>query len=386
MPGDAALQGNASPDLVRFADAVLSEGKSLLLVRPDSDALHNISQSLQSLWLAHAPQLKVEHFSGRLSAGLLGLINASLAHQALPEVMQGNPHQPPQHLCLVHDAECLSLDELLLLQRVIEHFPGWQIRLVLLFKIALDTSEKFNALLQQPGKGLVIWQLHAPAPKSASAGRDRALKPALVGLGSLVVLGAAVIWLRPPTNVPGNLGATPKATASQTLLSSSAPADSVMAQGGPGQTATPATAVPAAPPGISPTATSPLFSGGASPQRPEAALAPVPDAPVPDAAVRGHRWLSALPQDFFVMIHSSHEQLQQAQRTIEAKPELGNARLIMLTAAAAETPPFVVVTGPFRTEERAQNYKTRQKLPASARIETVNNVLKQSRTDPKAKP
>lgn len=388
-PGDATLPADASPDLKRFADAVFNEGKSLLLVRSDTDALHSISQSLQTLGLARVPQLKVEHFSGHLSAGLLGLINATLADQALSAVMQSKPHKPPQHLCVVHDAECLSQDELLLLQRVIEHFPGWQARLVLLFKTTQDHSEKLQALLQQAGKGLVIWQLHTPAPKPSSAGHHRAIKPWLVGLGSSLVLGAAVIWLRPPTNPtnPANLGTSVSspatATASQTLLPSSVPADSALAP------ADPASAVPASPtaapgspnvpPESSPASAPPISS--TSPQRSEAAL-----PPVPDVAARGHRWLSAQPKDFFVLLHSSHERLLQAQRTMESKPELNNARLLMLNTATGEAPQFVIVTGPFRSEERAQNYKSRQKLPASARIEAVSTLLQRSRSGSKAKP
>ena len=378
MPGDAALQGNASPDLVRFADAVLSEGKSLLLVRPDSDALHNISQSLQSLWLAHAPQLKVEHFSGRLSAGLLGLINASLAHQALPEVMQGNPHQPPQHLCLVHDAECLSLDELLLLQRVIEHFPGWQIRLVLLFKIALDTSEKFNALLQQPGKGLVIWQLHAPSPKTASATAHQPHRLWWLGLLSLTMLGSAWVWLQWQKNQ----------TTNPTLLVDEAPA--------PNNPLT-AQSQSALPPIAAKKALDSAAQDSASVV--EESVSPMPTAssdvaaqtggslpPVPDVAVRGYRWLSGLPGDFFVIAHGNHDRLSLALGQIEARSELSTARVIMLNPTSAQTSRFLVVTGPFRSLERAQNFKIRQKLPTSSDIQEVRAVLDLSRAGPKAKP
>lgn len=372
MSGDSALQGDALPELMRFADALLSEGKSLLVARSDTQALNLIGQSLQTIWQKRAPQLKVEHFSGRLSVGLLGLVNATLADQALSSVMQGNTHQPPRHLCVVHDAECLSQDELRLLQRVIEHFPGWHTRLLLLFKTALDTSEKLELLLQQPDKGLVIWQLPQPPEQLASSGPTHGLKPWLMGLSSLLVLGAVVIWLRPPTHLPGKPDDSATERATPTLLPASAPADSAPAQ---------ADAMPVAPPASDQASAPPSVSASAPAQDTAPAL-----PPVPDVAARGQRWLSAQPKDFFVLIHSSHERLLQAQRTIESKPELSNARLIMLSTASTEPAQFVVVTGPFRSEERAQNYKTRQKLPATARIELVGSVLQKSRAGPKVRP
>lgn len=370
IPGNPALNNDTPPDLTRFANAVFSEGKSLLLVRSDADALHTISHSLQALWLTRAPQLKVEHFSGRLSAGLLGLVNATLAEQALPVVMQSGALEPPQHLCVVHDAECLSQDELLLLQRVIEHFPGWKIRLVLLFKTALDTSDKLNRLQQQPGKGLAIWQLHTPTPKPAQLHTNQRHRRWGLGLLALTVLASGWVWLQWSKDK----------TASSTPVVGESPAPDT-------QPATQAAdALPAVSTENAPASTAqdsasagpePLASSGAT-----AKTAP----PVPDVAVRGHRWLSGLPGNFFVITHGSHERLASALRQIEAKSELSTARVIMLNPTSTQASLFLVVTGPFRSLERAQNFKIRQKLPASIEIQEVSTVLSHSRTSPKAQP
>lgn len=380
IPGNPALNNDTPPDLTRFADAVFSEGKSLLLVRSDTDALHSISQSLQALWLTRAPQLKVEHFSGRLSAGLLGLINAILAEQALPVVMQSGTHELPQHLCVVHDAECLSQDELLLLQRVIEHFPGWKTRLVLLFKTALDTSEKLHVLLQHPGKGLVIWQLDAPTSTQPSSPPPvHHPKPHwLIGLVVLTLLGSA--WVLLP--LPKGTSTSPVPLLAQTPAPDTRP----MAQGPEPLPAASAENLPASTPHASaavqvvPATPTPAANNEAINQT------HVTLPPVPDVAIRGHRWLSGLPGNFFVITHGSHEGLASALRQIEAKSELSTARVIMLNPTSTHASLFLVVTGPFRSLERAQNFKIRQKLPASTEIQEVSAVLSLSRTSPKAKP
>lgn len=367
IPGNPALNNDTPPDLTRFADAVFSEGKSLLLVRSDTDALHTISHSLQALWLTRAPQLKVEHFSGRLSAGLLGLVNATLAEQALPAVMQSTTHEPPQHLCVVHDAECLSQDELLLLQRVIEHFPGWKIRLILLFKTALDTSEKLHVLLQQPGKDLVIWQLHTPTPKSAQLHTNQRHRRWGLGLLALTVLASAWVWLQWPKNQ----------TKSQPPLMSETPAPANQSPT-QRQSALPAMSVEKAP--------EPPMPAASNETAANASNADTPLPPVPDVAIRGHRWLSGLPGNFFVIAHGRHERLALALRQIESKAELSTARVVMLSPTSSQPSRFLVVTGPFRSLERAQNFKVRQKLPESTDIQEVSTVLAISRAGPKVKP
>jgi hypothetical protein len=99
---------------------------------------------------------------------------------------------------------------------------------------------------------------------------------------------------------------------------------------------------------------------------------------MPDVAARGRRWLSGLPQDSFVLEHGVFENAQQAQRLIKAHAELGNARIVMLKPTATMPSRFMVVTGPFRSLERAQNFKVRQQLPTQTHIEEVARVLQQS--------
>ena len=108
--------------------------------------------------------------------------------------------------------------------------------------------------------------------------------------------------------------------------------------------------------------------------------------PIPDAAQRGYRWLAALPQESFLILHGSHSSALQAKRQIDSKPELVNARMVMLKPTDTESTRFWVVTGPFRSQERAENFRVRQNLPVSTLILETSDVLKRSRPAPKNKP
>jgi hypothetical protein len=57
---------------------------------------------------------------------------------------------------------------------------------------------------------------------------------------------------------------------------------------------------------------------------------------------------------------------------------LANARIVMLQSLKGAPARYLVVTGPFRSQERAQNFKARQQLPPQTHIEEVSRVLQQS--------
>jgi hypothetical protein len=96
--------------------------------------------------------------------------------------------------------------------------------------------------------------------------------------------------------------------------------------------------------------------------------------------------LAALPQESFLILHGSHSSALQAKRQIDSKPELVNARMVMLKPTDTESTRFWVVTGPFRSQERAENSRVRQNLPVSTLILETSDVLKRSRPVPKTKP
>jgi hypothetical protein len=113
-----------------------------------------------------------------------------------------------------------------------------------------------------------------------------------------------------------------------------------------------------------------------------AALPQVPAAAdtrndVPEIALRGLQWLTLQSPEFFVVEHGAFQTAAQAQSLIRSKDELANARVLMRKTANPGGR-FVVITGPFRSQERAQNYKDRENLAPQTPVRRVSDVLEDS--------
>lgn len=409
-------------DLTKWASALVQDRRGLMVWRQDAPALIAVSQALQAHWQTQVPQLAMAHFSGHQPAGLLGRINESLTQQGLQQAMESGPNPEPHSIWFVHDAECFSEDELLLLLRLNEHFPGLKIRWVLLFNTALPMPADKQALLDKaPGRWLQ-WTVTSPArtlalrpepltPALASVAKSlRSSSVELWGLGLVVLLGLGV-WLLLHNTTQGKTGypqrttvqATPDPAPDQTKPQSNGAIgpnkDSVQTVGSasdsnlnpalsPTMNVTPLPIQGAPLPGQGAMSPPPADMGrvlersGLPPEtasdlrsRPQT-LPPPP--PMPEVAQLGLRWLNTLPKDSLLLEHGVFETAQQAQRLLRVQNELGSARVVMLKATASEPTRFIVVTGPFRSEERARNFMARKRLPEQTRIEEVGRVLQKS--------
>ncbi len=410
-------------DLAKWARAVLHDGRGLMVLRHDAPALISVCEAMQAHLQAQAPELKIAHFSGHQPAGLLGQINEGLTQQGLQNAMQSGPVPEPQSIWFVHDTECFSSDELLLLLRLNAHFPGWKIRWVLLFNVSQALPSDKQALLDKAPDGWLQWT--SPAPNHPLALRPAAPPPALIdvtlqlrntsvelwGLGLVAVLGLGV-WLllhnttqvgsdRPqriatpitdhpkpeqtklqddgtigPNTAPGQPAGSAADAGTHAVLRPAMNAPSLPSQGAP----LPEPEAISPPPGDMGRV---LERSGSVPEvapdrQPKPQTPPRP--PMPEVAQRGLLWLKTLPQDSLLLEHGMFETAQQAQRLLRIQSELASARVVMLKATDTQPTRFIVVTGPFRSEERARNFMARKRLPEQTRIEKVGSVLQNSET------
>jgi hypothetical protein len=96
---------------------------------------------------------------------------------------------------------------------------------------------------------------------------------------------------------------------------------------------------------------------------------------LPEVARTGARWLKALPADTLVVEHGTFSTADQAQKLKAKHKELGTARIIAVRKAPnADEWQYSVVTGPFRSEDRAKTYVSRLDWRASTRIRGTDKL------------
>ena len=148
-------------------------------------------------------------------------------------------------------------------------------------------------------------------------------------------------------------------------------------------------------PGPLPAATASASSSVSVP----AAVAPPPAPPepvkeaavkviteLPDAAIKGRLWLKSLPTDAFVLEHQSFDTVKEARAFTKDKEWLVNARIAPVFTLGKDEARFAVMTGPFRSIDRAKNTISRLKLSSNVTITSVQMATNQSEPSKANKP
>ncbi len=143
---------------------------------------------------------------------------------------------------------------------------------------------------------------------------------------------------------------------------------------GPPADLKPYTAKPEAPVTTPPAAPAPPTVAAATPAKPAKVI-----TELPDVAVKGRLWLRGLPEDTFLLEHGVFDTVRQAQSTVKAKAWLANARIVPVYQQGKDDSKFVVVTGPFRSKDRAKNTMVRLNLPSDVTIKPQGTLLSQSK-------
>ncbi len=406
---DAATPTESANALEDLGLVVLKDDQNLIIQSESQEAMAHAAQCLQELWRNQAPDVAVEHFTGDQRLALLGHINRGIAQRGLEQAMQTPPRtEPPQQIALITHAEHLPASDVQMLQDITRHLPGLRWRWVL---ISLAPSPSETAAVMDPASAVTSAAALAMTPSppndtaETAAWRDPndAPSPLLppeaisrpsaftssshwmgLGLTAFLVLAAWGTW-----HLFGDARRSP-ARGAERAAAVPAPAAAPAAQTTP-QAAT--QAVSQAAPAASDSASEPAkpdtpvpIQAPASAANPSASQPTVPTptpAPadthveVPDIAQRGVRWLAQQSPEFFVLEHGAFQTAAQAQSLIRSRDELTNARVLLLKKAATGGR-FLVITGPFRTQERAQNYKVRENLPPQIQVRQVADVLQDS--------
>jgi hypothetical protein len=279
-------------------------------------------------------------------------------------------------------------------------FWKWTLGLVLLLSLSVGVTawlqpQAFSNLATQavelvfPPRKAPRAEAPEPAPAPAPAPAPTASPaPSASETPAAEAAAASAAATTPAATLPAaSAAATTPAAPAAVTAPVTAPAKAPAAAGTPAVGATtPPAAAPknAAPPAVPPTATTAAPAVAATPAKPDTtAKEAVKEAEIvtelPDMAVKGQQWLAGLPKDTFVVVHGTYTTAGAAQKLIKNQSWLNQARIVPFFKTPKDPAEFLVVTGPFRSEERAKGYITRLEIPASTRIEAVSKLLPSTR-------
>lgn len=152
------------------ANAVSREGLSLAL-HCEHEALldHYLSLVLNRLRL-NAPEHSIEVYFPTNTDSLLARFNDALGQQSVKQATQNPPATRNAQIWIVHDAHALPDSEIQLLARLIQNFPGANIRAILLMSGAHGLKNNLSAF----GRKILRWDIEAPNAEQSEAAMELA--------------------------------------------------------------------------------------------------------------------------------------------------------------------------------------------------------------------
>lgn len=175
-----AADGSALPSLFfRSADrlrleacvaALTQEGRSVALSSAHEAALDHYGKLLTERLRRTSLQAQIETYFPASTEALVGQFNEVLAGQTLREAMSDGAALAPERIWVIHDAGALAEHELALLARLVSHFPGANIRVVLLLGPTRRSRKAFDSL----GRRFVRWDVEGPTAEQAKVMLEQA--------------------------------------------------------------------------------------------------------------------------------------------------------------------------------------------------------------------
>jgi hypothetical protein len=146
-----------------YINALIHEGMSLSILSTHDAILDHYLNLLLARLRQAAPELALEVYFPASSEALLARFNEALSDCSIQEAMSGQVVSSAPKIWIVHDASSLPDHEIQLLARLVQNFPGANIRVILLMTVA---SKKQN-LLKSFGRRILCWDVEPPTSEQA---------------------------------------------------------------------------------------------------------------------------------------------------------------------------------------------------------------------------
>lgn len=146
-----------------YISALINEKMSLSILSTHEAILDHYLNLLLARLRQAAPELALEVYFPASSEALLARFNEALSNSSIQEAMTGKVVTASPKIWIVHDASSLPDHEIQLLARLVQNFPGANIRVILLMTVA---SKKQN-LLNSFGRRILCWDIEPPTTEQA---------------------------------------------------------------------------------------------------------------------------------------------------------------------------------------------------------------------------
>ena len=430
--------------------AVAQDGKSVVISSDSNELIDHYGAAFVCRIKQKLPQTQLEVFLPRDTEAMLERFNQLLNTLSLDVATKQRVGLAPEKVWVVHDANAMGGHEIQLLTRLIQQFPGAGISVILMFtegtsqgdaianqnkqfiawSLERPSAEQKLAAIQQARKNgqeeaavdffnrlskSAVKKLPASAGGAASAAPAKAAPPppprktrqTSNGMKVTVVIAALLsvsmgvaFWLNPEVGdqILAKVTDLVDVSGKANKKSDSTAVNQVDEKQAPGKVGADRKEVPPGAPNLS--QLEPKVELVPGPQ-PAASVPvtppPVPPEPVkevaakvitelPDAAIKGRLWLKSLPTDAYVLEHQSFDTVKEARAFTKDKEWLVNARIAPVFTLGKDEARFAIMTGPFRTVDRAKNTISRLKLSSNVTITSVQVATNQSEPSKANKP
>jgi len=173
FPGDDSIAG-VQPLFFRVADrmrlegyvsALVQDNMSLCMVSSHDAILDHYGKLLVARLREAAPHIGLEVCFPASAEALITRFNEVLQDYSIEDAMGAKFHNAPPKIWIVHDAGALPDNEIQLLARLVQHFPGANIRVVMLFNAASQKQKLLTAF----GRRILNWEIEPPNAEQAQA-------------------------------------------------------------------------------------------------------------------------------------------------------------------------------------------------------------------------
>lgn len=370
------------------ANAIANEGLSLVLYSPHEALLDHYLGLLLERLRRQSPQPRIEVYFPTSTESLLARFNDVLAKQSVKEATRLPEDSDSAQIWIVHDTQQLPDQEIQLMARLIQNFPGANIRAILL----MTGNNPQKASLSAMGRKVLRWDIEAPTPEqvqialdtAAQSGQLQAATQLLRRMGRLTepdvgldfapspagkasepeplpspktkrFAAALARWrqragqwigaVRQRLQLQAGAAAGNKLSSRLTLVLGLALLTSVAVMAWVQPQAF-GLSRPAASPAPQPKPVEP------SPVA-QAAAASEPAPEVPDESQQSQAWVRDLSSNSFLIQHASVMTYEKALATLKTVPAQANAKIVAAYRPGESLAHFVIVSGPFDTLGKA---------------------------------